>query len=178
MPDTEIDELAKKQMNEAKKIAETLQLKAKKSPSSFAKLAKENSQDTVSALKGGDLGFFTKEEMVEEFSKAAFSQKPNTVGPVIQTPYGFHIIMVTDRKEAGKFTFDETKKDIIALLENQDKMTIFKNKISELGKNAKIEYIDENYNPELLQKKIKEAANDNPELKQILEQNNQAKSEG
>ncbi len=166
----------KKQMEEAKKKAQEIQLKAKKTPSSFAQLAKENSQDTLSAVKGGDLGFFTKEEMVEEFAKAAFVLKPNTISSVIQTPYGYHIIKVTDRKEAGKYTFDQTKKEIIALLENQDKMSIFKNKIAELGKNAKIEYLNDDYNPEIIQKKIKEASKDNPELKQILNGNAGAKA--
>lgn len=168
MKDEAINLEVKKQMAEAKKKAQDLQLKAKKAPSTFAALAKENSQDTLSAIKGGDLGFFTKEEMVEEFAKAAFSLKPNTISQVIQTPYGYHIIMVTDRKEAGKYTFDQTKKEIIALLENQDKMSIFKNKIAELGKNAKIEYLNDDYNPEILQKKIKEASKDNPDLKKII----------
>lgn len=167
----------KKQMAEAKKKAQELQLKAKKAPSTFATLAKENSQDTLSALKGGDLGFFTKEEMVEEFSKAAFALKPNTISTVVQTPYGYHIIKVTDRKEAGKYTFEQTKKEIIALLENQDKMSIFKNKIAELSKNAKIEYLNEDYNPEVLQQKIKEASKDNPEIQKMLEGTSGAKEQ-
>ena len=171
--DDELKVQTDKQMELAKQKAEEIQQKAKKNPSSFAKLAKENSQDTVSALKGGDLGFFTKDEMVAEFAKAAFALKPNTISQVVQTPYGFHVIMVTDRKEAGKYSFDETKKEIIALLENQDKMSIFKNKIAELSKNAKIEYLDDNYNPEIIQKKIKEKAKDNPELEQMIEQNTQ-----
>ena len=165
--DEELNAEVQKQLDEAKKKAEELLAKAKKNPSSFAQLAKENSQDTFSAIKGGDLGFFTKDEMVEEFSKIAFSLKPNTISSIVQTPYGYHIIMVTDRKEAGKYTFEETKKDIIAVLEDQDKLSIFRNKISELGKNAKIEYFDDNYNPEIIQKKIKEAAKDNPELKNM-----------
>ena len=48
----------------------------KKDPSQFAKLAKENSEDTATAVKGGDLGFFAAKEMVPEFSKAAFAMNP------------------------------------------------------------------------------------------------------
>ena len=177
MKEEAINAEVKKQMAEAKKKAQELQLKAKKAPSTFAALAKENSQDTLSALKGGDLGFFTKDEMVEEFAKAAFALKPNTISGVVQTPYGYHIIKVTDRKEAGKYTFDQTKKEIIALLENQDKMSIFKNKIAELGKNAKIEYLNDDYNPEILQKKIKEASKDNPELTKMLNASQGAKAQ-
>ena len=54
-------------------------------------------------------------------------------------------------------------------------MSIFKDKIAELSKNAKIEYVNENYNPENMQKKIKEAAKDNPELEQMLNQQETAK---
>ena len=65
------------QAKEAK--AEELLSEAKKNPTQFAKLAKENSEDTATANKGGDLGFFAAKEMVPEFSKAAFAMKPNTI---------------------------------------------------------------------------------------------------
>ena len=168
------EELAAKlseKMNELKKKAEILQSKVKKVPSSFAKVAKENSQDTASAIRGGDLGFFAKEEMVEAFANKAFSMAPNTISEVVQTPYGFHIIMVTDRNEAGVLSFEQSKKDIINYLESLDKVDILKNKIEELRKDAKIEYYDEAYNPENIQKKIKESAKSNPDMKQFSEQN-------
>ena len=166
--DSDLEAEVNKQISEAKAKAEELQAKLKINPSKFAELAKSNSQDAVSALRGGDLGFFTREEMVEEFSKTAFSLKPNTISPVIQTPYGYHIIMVTDRKEAGQYSFDETKKEIITLLENKDKMSILKDKIAELSKNAKIEYLNDDYNPEVIQKKIREVSKDNPELAELI----------
>jgi len=162
-----------KLMEEAKQKAERLKNELKKNPSTFAQLAKDNSDDKMSAVKGGDLDFFTYDEMTPEFAKAAFSLKPDTISEVIKTPYGFHIIMVTDRKEAGKYSFDETKKDIITLLENQEKMSIFKKNIEELSKKAKVEYLDDEYNPEIIQNKIKEAAKDNPELKKMLEEDKQ-----
>ena len=167
------EELAAKlseKMNELKKKAEMLQAKVKKVPSSFAKVAKENSQDTASAIRGGDLGFFAKEEMVEAFANKAFSMAPNTISEVVQTPYGFHIIMVTDRNEAGVLSFEQSKKDIINYLESLDKVDILKNKIEALRKDAKIEYYDEAYNPENIQKKIKESAKTNPTVPQVNEQ--------
>ena len=166
----EINTQAEAKMSEARDKAEALRAEAEKNPSSFAELAKKNSQDKISAVKGGDLGFFTKDEMTEEFSKAAFSLKPETISGVIKTPYGYHIIMVTDRKEAGKYTFEETKKDIKELLENQEKMKIFKNKIAELSKSAHIEYLDENYNPENIRKEMREAAKSDPETEKMLQQ--------
>ena len=163
------EELVKKTneiMAENLKKAEEILKKVKNAPTTFAKVAKEHSQDTASAIRGGDLGFFAKEEMVEPFANKAFGMTPNTISEVVQTPYGYHIIMVTDRNEAGVLSFELSKKDIINYLESQDKVDILKNKVEALRKEAKIEYYDENYNPEVIQKKIKEAAKENPQLKQ------------
>ncbi len=170
IPESELIEEANKKMNELFKQAENIKNQAKKNPANFAKLAKENSQDTASATRGGDLGFFAKDEMVEEFSKTAFSLAPNTISEVVQTAYGYHIIMVTDRAEAGTLSFEESKKDIINYLEGQDKVDILKNKIESLRKDAKIEYLNEDYNPENIQKKIREVSKTNPELQQALGQ--------
>lgn len=168
--EAELNKKVLEKMNELRAQAEKLQHQVKKAPSTFAKVAKENSQDTGSALRGGDLGFFAKDEMVDTFANKAFELAPNTISEVVQTPYGFHIIMVTDRAEAGTLSFDQSKKDIINYLESQDKVDILKNKIEALRKEAKIEYLDENYNPENIQKKIREAAKENPELQQAFGQ--------
>lgn len=168
--EAELNKKVLEKMNELRAQAEKLQHQVKKAPSTFAKVAKENSQDTGSALRGGDLGFFAKDEMVDAFANKAFELAPNTISEVVQTPYGFHIIMVTDRAEAGTLSFDQSKKDIINYLESQDKVDILKNKIEALRKEAKIEYLDENYNPENIQKKIREAAKENPELQQAFGQ--------
>ncbi len=166
----ELVKMVEKQMAELKDKAEKLQNQVKKTPSTFAKVAKENSQDTGSALRGGDLGFFAKDEMVEPFAKAAFELAPNTISEVVQTPYGFHIIMATDRSEAGTLSFEQSKKDIINYLEGQDKVDILKNKIESLRKEAKIEYLNEDFNPEHIQKKIRESVKENPELQQAFGQ--------
>lgn len=166
--DGELAQKVSEKMAELKDKAEKLQQQVKKAPSTFSKVAKENSQDTGSALRGGDLGFFSKDEMVEAFADKAFELAPNTISEVVQTPYGYHIIMVTDRAEAGTLSFEQSKKDIINYLESQDKVDILKNKIESLRKEAKIEYFDENYNPENIQKKIKEAAKENPELQEAF----------
>ena len=162
--DEELVSKTEELMKENLKKAQELQAKVKKAPSAFAKIAKENSNDTASALRGGDLGFFAKEEMVEPFADKAFSMAPNTISEVVRTPYGFHIIMVTDRSEAGVLSFEQSKKDIISYLESMDKVEILKNKVETLRKDAKIEFYDESYNPENIQKKLKEASKDNPEL--------------
>lgn len=167
------EDLAKKveeQMNENYKTAQKLQQQVQKAPTTFAKVAQENSQDIASAIRGGDLGFFAKEEMVEPFANKAFAMAPNTISEVIQTPYGYHIIMVTDRSEAGVLPFEESKKDIINFLESQDKVEILKNKIEALRKEAKIEFYNKDYDPENIQKKIKEETTLTPAMKKALNQ--------
>lgn len=67
----------------------------------FAEVAKATSQDTVSAQRGGDLGWFSREDMVEPFAEAAFSTPVGELSPVVETPFGFHIIQVEDRRDAG-----------------------------------------------------------------------------
>lgn len=168
--DEELAAKSAQQMKERLEKAESIQARVKKAPSTFAKEAKENSQDAASAIRGGDLGFFAKDEMVEAFANKAFEMAPNTISEVVQTPYGYHIIMVTDRNEAGTLSFEQSKKDIINYLESLDKVSILKNKVEELRKEAKIVYLNEDYNPENIQKKIKEAAAENPELQKTFAQ--------
>jgi len=67
----------------------------------FSQLAKKLSQDTASAAKGGDLGYFTRGQMVKGFDDVAFSLKPGEVSPVVRTPLGFHLIKVEDIQEGG-----------------------------------------------------------------------------
>ena len=66
----------------------------------FAEIAKEKS-DCPSGSKGGDLGFFTHGQMVKEFDEAAFSLPIGTISDVVKTQFGFHLILVTDKKEAA-----------------------------------------------------------------------------
>jgi len=67
----------------------------------FAKLAKEFSDDTISAERGGDLGMFGRGQMVPEFEQAVFSTPPGELAPVTETQFGMHVIEVTDAREAG-----------------------------------------------------------------------------
>lgn len=64
----------------------------------FAELASEYSEDPGSARQGGDLGFFTREQMVPPFADAAFALEPGEVSDVVESPFGLHIIKVEERR--------------------------------------------------------------------------------
>lgn len=158
------------QAKEAK--AKELLAEAKKNPTQFAKLAKENSEDTATANKGGDLGFFAAKEMVAEFSKAAFAMKPNTISDKpVKTQFGYHIIMVTDRSAAGQEPFEKVKSSIKAYLENQKQIELIDKLTESLKKSAKIEYVNPEYNPENIQKGVQETIKNSGEAAKKAKEN-------
>lgn len=162
------------QAKEAK--ANQLLAEAKKDPTQFAKLAKENSEDTATANKGGDLGFFAAKEMVPEFSKAAFSMRPNTISDKpVKTQFGYHIIMVTDRSAAGQDPFEKVKANIKAYLENQKQIELIDKLTESLKKSAKIEYVNPAYNPENIQKGVQDAVKNSGETAKKVKAESDAK---
>jgi len=106
----------------------------------FSKLASELSEEPGAKQRGGDLGFFTKEQMVPEFATAAFGMKEGDVSQTpVKTKYGYHVIKVTGKKAAGTIPFAEAKQNIIAYLQNQKRRAAFKTFMQELRQKAKIE---------------------------------------
>ena len=165
---------AEVQAKEAK--ANQILAEAKKNPTQFAKLAKENSEDTATANKGGDLGFFAAKEMVPEFSKAAFAMKPNTISDKpVKTQFGYHIIMVTDRSAAGQEPFEKVKPSIKAYLENQKQIALIDKLTESLKKSAKIEYVNPEYNPENIQKGVQETIKNSGETAKKAKENAEKK---
>ena len=71
----------------------------------FAEAAREHST-CPSSKRGGDLGTFRRGQMVKAFEEAAFSQEPGTIGEVIETRFGYHIIRVAERNDAGAIPDD------------------------------------------------------------------------
>jgi peptidyl-prolyl cis-trans isomerase D len=86
---------------------------------SFEELATAESEDTGSAEKGGDLGFFGRGKMVPAFDAAAFALEKGTVSDIVETDFGYHLIQVYDRKPAGIRPFDEVKDEIRQTIASQ-----------------------------------------------------------
>jgi peptidyl-prolyl cis-trans isomerase D len=87
-------------------------LKQAKAGADFAELAKKNSEDQASAAQGGDLDYFGRGRMAKEFEDAAFGLASGQISDVVKSPFGFHIIKVTDRKPETKRTLDEVRGEI------------------------------------------------------------------
>jgi peptidyl-prolyl cis-trans isomerase D len=81
----------------------------------FAKVAREVSEDST-ASAGGDLSYFTRERMVREFSDAVWSMKVGQVSDLVRTPFGFHIIRLTDIQPGHEQTLEEARPQILASL--------------------------------------------------------------
>ena len=86
----------------AREKANQILAELKRSPGSFADLAKRESQDPGSASKGGDLGYFSRGAMVKPFEDAAFALSVGQMSDLVESEFGFHIIKLTDiRAGAG-----------------------------------------------------------------------------
>ena len=98
--------------DKAKAIAE----RVRKAPATFAEVAKKESQDPGSAVQGGDLGFFGRGRMVPAFDAVAFATPAGQISEIVETPYGFHVIKVEEKREAGTKPLDAVKDEIVATL--------------------------------------------------------------
>lgn len=104
---------------QAKTKADELLQIVRKSPESFAEVAKKNSQDTGSATKGGDLDFFARGAMVKQFEDAAFSMKKGEISEVVASDFGYHIIKLTDIKTPKQRSFEELRSSLELDLKTQ-----------------------------------------------------------
>jgi len=95
----------------------------------FIKLAKSESTGP-SSVNGGELDWFVYEQMVPEFSDAAFKLKKGTITKqAVQTQFGYHVIFLKDKKEKGLIPFETVKKDIVKAL----RLKKFKTKMHEMA---------------------------------------------
>jgi len=119
--------------DEAKKLLEKI-----KTGEKFSKLAREFSIDVESAKKGGDLGFFSRGQLIPEFEKAVFALKVGEVSGPVKTLFGYHIIKVADRKTGKAIEFEQVKGEIERLLIAERQKSLFDSYIEGLKKASKI----------------------------------------
>jgi peptidyl-prolyl cis-trans isomerase C len=123
---------------QAKEKAEQI-LERVRNGEDFATLAKEYST-CPSAKDGGDLQFFRKGQMVPAFEQAAFALEIGQVSDIVETQFGFHIIKLTDKKEASTQSFEDVKDQIIQQLTMQKQSQLTKEYIDSLKEQATIIY--------------------------------------
>jgi len=94
-----VDPKAKKaEVTKARKQAQSILAKVNKKGANFANIAKKNSQDKATKNKGGELPWFGKGDMIKEFEKAAFALEPGDISKLVKTTYGYHIILLEDKR--------------------------------------------------------------------------------
>lgn len=121
--------------DEAKKVMERL-----KKGEKFPDIAKAVSIDKGSAANGGDLGYFSKGQMVPEFENAAASMNVGDISSApVRTQFGYHIIKVTDKKKGAVIEFEKIKDMISQKLTGGKQKEAFEKYIAELKKNYKVE---------------------------------------
>jgi parvulin-like peptidyl-prolyl isomerase len=130
--DAKPEEVAQKQ-----KAAQAIADRVKKGED-FGKLAKELSEDPSAKENSGDLDFFTKDRMVPEFSNAAFAMKKDQISDPVRSDFGFHIIKVTDRKEAETVSLDKAKPQLLAFLKQQKKQTAIQKVVEDIRSKADV----------------------------------------
>jgi peptidyl-prolyl cis-trans isomerase C len=119
--------------DEAKAIEDQL-----KKGADFATLAKEKSKDP-GAAEGGDLGYFTKDQMVPEFADAAFKLDKGQISDPVKTQFGWHIIKVEDKRTKPTPTFDEVKTQLETYVEHRAQADL----VQKLRSAANIERLDQ-----------------------------------
>jgi peptidyl-prolyl cis-trans isomerase D len=103
----------------ARAKAEELLKAVKAKPASFADVARKNSQDPGSAVKGGDLDFFGRGAMVKPFEDAAFGLKKSDISDIVESEFGYHIIQLTDIKAPKAQSFEALRPSLEADLKKQ-----------------------------------------------------------
>ncbi|MCA1651815.1 MAG: peptidylprolyl isomerase [Acidobacteria bacterium] len=135
-----VDEKADPATNEKARATIDDVLKRARAGEDFATLARQYSQDG-SAAQGGDLGFFTRGQMVPAFDKAAFALKPGEISDVVTTQFGHHVIKMAEQRPASTVPFEEASAKIKQFLTEQKKQQRASAFIADAKKRAKIEVL-------------------------------------
>jgi peptidyl-prolyl cis-trans isomerase C len=119
--------------DEAKQIEDEL-----KKGADFAELAKKKSKDP-GASDGGDLGFFTKDQMVPEFSAVAFALEPGKISDPVKSQFGWHVIKVEEKRNRKAPDFEQVKSQIETYVTRKAQADY----VTKLRETAKVERMDQ-----------------------------------
>jgi peptidyl-prolyl cis-trans isomerase C len=107
----------------------------------FAKVASEVTEDPSGKANGGDLGFFSKEQMVPEFADAAFGLEKGKISAPVKTQFGWHVIKLEDKRTKPAPSFDDVKPQVEAFVTRKAQADL----VTKLRETAKVEKF---YKPE------------------------------
>jgi len=110
----------------------------------FAKLANELTEDPSGRKDGGDLGYFTKDQMVPEFSAVAFKLDKGNISDPIKTQFGWHVLKVEDKRKRQPPEFDKVKPQLETFVERKAQVEL----VNKLRAQAKIERLDKPAQPQ------------------------------
>ena len=133
------DEKASKEAEDKVKAA----IERLKKGEDFAKLANELTEDPSGKKDGGDLGYFTKDQMVPEFSAAAFKLDKGQISDPIKTQFGWHVLKVEDKRKRQPPDFDKVKGQLENYVERKAQVEL----VNKLRADAKIERLDKPAQP-------------------------------
>ncbi len=105
----------------------------------FAELARLYSVDPGSRQMGGELGYFTRDAMVEEFADAAFALEPGQISDPVRSRFGWHVIRVIDRVGPGTLPLEKARPDVINRLLPEKQEQVFRQWLRDLEQSARIE---------------------------------------
>lgn len=140
---------------------------------SFEEMAKKFSKDPGTKDNGGLLGFFSRGQMVPQFEEAAFSIEPKEVSEPVHSRFGWHLILVEEKRQKPLPKFDDVKERILNSMIHQKAQAVAR----KLRDDAKIEYFDENIKKQVAKEKIQAAAQQKNFIEQLKKMQDAQKTE-
>ena len=152
------------QLKEAKRRIDSVYA-ALQAGADFETLAKQVSQDPGTAPRGGVIGFFSRHQMVKEFEDAAFALQPGQMSKPFQSPFGWHIVLVKERKQLEPFDFH--RESIMKFLEQRGA----RQSITERKLNAMVKATDNVITREMIIKERTDSLSEaDPEMRYLIKE--------